>query len=95
MPDLVLTKEERLVGNVKLKGSLGCSDREMVEFKLLRAARQVRSKLTTLGFRRADFGLLRDLLSRIPWDNAWREEGPRKAGQDSRITSSKLSSNAS
>lgn len=26
--DLILTKKEGLVGNVKLKGSLGCSDRE-------------------------------------------------------------------
>jgi len=33
--DLVLTNEEGLVGNVKLKGSLVCSDNEMVEFKIL------------------------------------------------------------
>ncbi|KAF1441782.1 hypothetical protein FQV07_0011647, partial [Pygoscelis papua] len=32
--DLVLTNKEGLVGNVKLKGSLGCSDHEMVEFKI-------------------------------------------------------------
>jgi len=31
MLDLVLTNKEALVGNVKLKGHLGCSDREMVE----------------------------------------------------------------
>ncbi|PKU48218.1 dtw domain-containing protein 2 [Limosa lapponica baueri] len=29
--DLVLTNKEGLVGNVKLKGSLGCSDYEMVD----------------------------------------------------------------
>ncbi|GAB0185305.1 hypothetical protein GRJ2_000995800 [Grus japonensis] len=34
MLDLVLTNKEGLVGNVKLKGSLGCSDCEMVEFKI-------------------------------------------------------------
>ncbi|KAK4832987.1 hypothetical protein QYF61_027011 [Mycteria americana] len=62
MLDLVLTNKEGLVGNVKLKGSLGCSDHERVEFKILRALRRVHSKLTTLGFRRADFGLFRDLL---------------------------------
>ncbi|PKU45016.1 hypothetical protein llap_4670 [Limosa lapponica baueri] len=39
MLDLVLTNKKELVGNVKLKGSLGCSDHEMVEFKILRAAR--------------------------------------------------------
>ncbi|GAB0178861.1 hypothetical protein GRJ2_000351400 [Grus japonensis] len=35
MLDLVLTSKEGLVGNVKLKGSFGCSDHEMVEFKIL------------------------------------------------------------
>ncbi|PKU28685.1 dtw domain-containing protein 2 [Limosa lapponica baueri] len=38
MLDLDLTNKEELVGNVSLKGSLGCSDHEMVEFKILRAA---------------------------------------------------------
>jgi len=60
MLDLVLINNEGLVGNVKLKGSLGCSDHEMVEFKILRAKRRAHSKLTTLVFRRADFGLFRD-----------------------------------
>ncbi|GAB0209788.1 hypothetical protein GRJ2_003444500 [Grus japonensis] len=62
MLDLILTNKEGLVGDVKLKGGLGCSDHEMVEFRILRAARRARSKLTTLDFRRADFGLFRDLL---------------------------------
>ena len=52
---------------MELKGSLGCSDHERVEFKILRAARRAHSKLTTLDFRRADFGLFRDLLYREPW----------------------------
>ncbi|GAB0207839.1 mitochondrial enolase superfamily member 1 [Grus japonensis] len=75
MLDLILTNKEGLVGDVKLKGSLGCSDHEMVEFKILRAARRARSKLTTLDFRRADFGLFRDLLGRIPWDKALEGRG--------------------
>jgi len=78
MLDLVLTNKEGLTGNVKVKGSLGCSDHEMVKFKILRAARWVHSKLATLDFRRADFGLLRNLLSRILWDKAlegrWAQE---------------------
>jgi len=57
------------VGNVKLKGSLGCSDHEMVDFKIFRAARRVH-RLTTLDFSRTDFGIFRDLLGRIPWDKA-------------------------
>ncbi|GAB0207575.1 mitochondrial enolase superfamily member 1 [Grus japonensis] len=75
MLDLILTNKEGLVGDVKLKGSLGCSDHEMVEFRILRAARRAHSKLTTLDFRRADFGLFRDLLGRIPWDKALEGRG--------------------
>ncbi|GAB0194032.1 hypothetical protein GRJ2_001868500 [Grus japonensis] len=75
MLDLVLTNKEGLVGDVKLKASLGCSDHEMVEFKILRAARRAHSKLTTLDFRRADLGLFRDLLGRIPWDKALEGRG--------------------
>ncbi|GAB0208302.1 hypothetical protein GRJ2_003295900 [Grus japonensis] len=75
MLDLVLTNKKGLVGNVKLKGSLGCSDHEMVEFKILRAARRARSKLATLDFRRAGFGLSRDLLGRVPWDKALEGRG--------------------
>ncbi|GAB0205000.1 hypothetical protein GRJ2_002965600 [Grus japonensis] len=75
MLDLVLTNKEGLVDNVKLKGSLGCSGHEMVEFKILRAVRRALSKLTTLDFRRADFGLFRDLLGRIPWDKALEGRG--------------------
>jgi len=68
--DLVLTNREGLVVTVKLKGSLGCSDDEMVKLKILWAAWRVNCKLTTMDFRRADFDLLRDLLDRIPWDKA-------------------------
>ena len=46
MLDLVLTNKEGLVGSVKLKVSLGCSDHEMVEFKILQAVRRAHSKLT-------------------------------------------------
>lgn len=71
MLDLVLTNKKGLMGNVKLKGSLGCSDHEMVEFENLRAAaRRMHNKLTALDFRRADFGLFGDLLGRVSWDKA-------------------------
>jgi len=79
MLDLVLTNKEGLVGKVKVKGSLGCSDHEMVEFKILRAARKACSKLATLDFRRADFGLLRDLLHRTPWDKALEGRGAQES----------------
>ncbi|GAB0202834.1 hypothetical protein GRJ2_002749000 [Grus japonensis] len=73
--DLILINKEGLVGDVKLKGSIGCSDHKMMEFRILRAARRACSKLTTLAFSRADFGLFRDLLGRIPWDKALEGSG--------------------
>jgi len=76
---LVLTNKEGLLVNVKLNGSLGCSDHEMVDFKILRAARRTHSKLTTLDFRRADFGLFRDLFGRVLWDKALEGKGGKKS----------------
>uniref|UniRef100_A0A8B9GCV8 Reverse transcriptase domain-containing protein n=1 Tax=Amazona collaria TaxID=241587 RepID=A0A8B9GCV8_9PSIT len=70
-----LTNREGLVGNVTLQGSLDCSDHEMVEFEILRTVRRACSKLTALDFKRADFGLLRNLLSKVPWDTALEGRG--------------------
>lgn len=39
--------------HAQVRGSLGCNDCEMVEFRVL----GVKSKITTLELRRADFGL--------------------------------------
>ncbi|GAB0197925.1 mitochondrial enolase superfamily member 1 [Grus japonensis] len=50
----------------------------MVEFKILRAAKRAHSKLTALDFRRADFGLFRDLLGKVPWDKALEGRGAQE-----------------
>ncbi|PKU47352.1 dtw domain-containing protein 2 [Limosa lapponica baueri] len=68
--DFVLANKEWLLGNMKLKGSFDCSDHEMVEFKILRVVRRAHRYLTTLDFRRKDFGLFRDLLGKVSWDKA-------------------------
>lgn len=44
------------MGNVKVKG---CCDHEMVESSIIMAEMRVRSKLTTMYFRRTDFGLFK------------------------------------
>jgi len=41
--DLILTNKEGLIGDVKIKGSLGCSDHEIVEFRIPRAGRRASS----------------------------------------------------
>ncbi|GAB0206764.1 mitochondrial enolase superfamily member 1 [Grus japonensis] len=77
--DLVLTTKEGLVGDVKVGGSLGCSDHEMVEFRILRGRSRAVSRITTLDFRRANFGLFKDLLGRIPWVKALEGKGAQES----------------
>ncbi|GAB0203192.1 mitochondrial enolase superfamily member 1 [Grus japonensis] len=73
--DLVLTNKEGLVEDLKVGGSLGCSDHEMVEFRILHGRNRAISRITTLDFRRANFGLLKDLPGRIAWDRALEDRG--------------------
>lgn len=54
---------------MKIKGSHGCRDHEMVEFGTLGAGRSKR-KLTTLDFKRADSGVFKYLCGGVPWDEA-------------------------
>lgn len=87
-------RPEGLVQKLKLKGRLGCNGHEMI--KILGAAGRSHNKLAAWDFWRADFGLLRDLLDKVPWDvKPWREEDPKEVHWYSKITFSKLRSNAS
>jgi len=47
----------------------------MVEFRILRAERRVKSRLTTLDLRRADFGLIRGLFGGVLWDKTLEGRG--------------------
>lgn len=40
----------------------------MVELRILRGGSKAKSRITALVFRRAEFGLFRELLRRIVWD---------------------------
>jgi len=60
--DLVLTNKEGLVEDVKVGGRLGCSDHEVVEFRILRGGSRAISRIKTLDFRRANFGLCKEPL---------------------------------
>ncbi|XP_074451776.1 uncharacterized protein LOC141746694 [Larus michahellis] len=69
--DLVLTNTEGLVEDIKVGGNLGCSDHEMIEFRIMGTTHKTsRSKITTLYFRRANFDLFKKLLGEIPWARA-------------------------
>lgn len=49
--DLILANKLGFTGDVKIKGSLCCSDHEMLDSRILRAGRRVKSKMTTLDFK--------------------------------------------
>ncbi|PKU41381.1 rna-directed dna polymerase from mobile element jockey- hypothetical protein [Limosa lapponica baueri] len=49
--DLMVTNASELVGDVKIRGSLGCSDHALVEFAVLKDMGQANSKVRTLNFR--------------------------------------------
>ena len=78
--DLVLTNKDGLVGNVKVEGSLGCSDHKMWEFKILRGGRRAKSRTAALDFKRANFDLYRDLIGGMVWVRALEGMGPRRGG---------------
>jgi len=65
--DRVLANRDGLVEHVKVEGSLSCSDHKMVEFRILRGGSRVISRIKTLDFRRANYGLFKNLLGGIPW----------------------------
>jgi len=73
--DLVLTNKEGLEEDVKAGGRLGCSDHEMVEFRILRGGSREISRIKTLDLRRANFGLFKELLGGIPWARALKGGG--------------------
>jgi len=73
--DLVLTNKKELVEDVKVRGRLGCSDHEIVEFRILRGGSRVKSRIKTLDLWRADFALFKELLGGIPWARALEGRG--------------------
>ncbi|GAB0188602.1 hypothetical protein GRJ2_001325500 [Grus japonensis] len=79
MLDLVLTSKEGLVGNAKLKGSLGCSDHEMVEFKIIRAAEG--HTASSLPWTSGEQTLASSETCLLEYDGTkpWMEDGPEKA----------------
>jgi len=68
--DLVLKNKEGLVEDMKVGGSLGCSDHEIVEFRILHGGSRAIRKIKTLDFRRDNFTLFKELLGGIPWVRA-------------------------
>ncbi|KAK4806238.1 LOW QUALITY PROTEIN: hypothetical protein QYF61_013382 [Mycteria americana] len=73
--ELLFTNREGLVSHVMVGGRLGQSDHEMIEVLIRGEAARGVSKTATLDFRRADFGLFRRLVERVPWEAALMGKG--------------------
>ena len=73
--DLFLIERESLMGEVATGGCLGHSSHEAVKFQIYGNRRKPASKTSTLDMRRADFRLLRELLSKVPWEKAFEGAG--------------------
>lgn len=72
--DMLLTNKKELVEDAKVKGRYGCSDHETVELKIQRGVSKI-NRITIPDFRRADLGLFRDLLGKIPWETTLESKG--------------------
>lgn len=64
---LLLTNANKLIREMKIGGSLGCGAHALVEFMILRALGQVKSKIKTLNFRRVNSELFEELVGVTSW----------------------------
>lgn len=63
--DLVITNTAELIKEVKIGGSLSCSDHTLAEFVISRDMGLAKSKVRTLNFRRTNFQLFKELVNEI------------------------------
>jgi len=73
--DLLFTNREGLVGDVVVGDCLGLRNHEMIESSVRGEVKRRASKTTTKDFWRADFGLFRMLVERVPWERVLKGKG--------------------
>ena len=72
--DLVLFSRDGLVKDVRAGGSLGCTNHEMVELKILCGRSKAKSRIATLDFWRANFDLFQGLHG-VSWARVLESKG--------------------
>ncbi|RMC09661.1 hypothetical protein DUI87_13447 [Hirundo rustica rustica] len=75
MLDLLFANREGLVGDVMVRGRLRKSGHEMIEFSIFGETRRGFNETSTLDVQRADFGLNKRLIQRVPWEAALKNKG--------------------
>ena len=73
--DLLFMNRGELVGDVVVGGHLGHGNHKMIEFSIVGEVRTGISKAVTLVFQRADFGLFRSLVDRVPGEIVLKGQG--------------------
>ena len=69
--DLLFEHRDGLVGEAMTGGCLGHSDQKTVEFKIFGDMGKTGRRATPLDSGRADFRLLEELVSKVPWESAF------------------------
>jgi len=77
----MLTSASELISDIKTGGSLGCSGHALVEFTDLRDMGKARSIVRTLNFRKGNFQIFKELVSRTPWETVLRDRGAEQRWQ--------------
>jgi len=72
-PNPLFANTEGLVADVMVGGCLGHSDQETIVFISWR--KRGVSRTATLDFQRADFGLFRNMVDRVPWEAVLEGKG--------------------
>jgi len=54
-------------GHTRIRGCLGCSGHAVMEFTILRDTGQAKSKTRRLNFKKTNFELFRELVSKTSW----------------------------
>jgi len=93
--DLSLTNKEGLVENVKVGGSLGCTDHEMVEFRILHGGSRAVSSITALDSGELALASSRTYLQESLGSGLRKLRGSKRAGHYLGIASSVLRISAS
>ena len=77
--DRIPTKKAEVVKEEKTDGKIGCCDHEMVEFLILKGKNKANIVIKTQDYRTAEFGLLKDLLGRIPQEMVMEKRADQKS----------------
>ena len=76
---LMPTSVEEIIKDIKIGGSLGCSDHALLEFVILRKMDLAKCKVRALNLGRVNFRLFKELLDGVPWEAVFRDKGAELA----------------